>query len=150
MTVDQVLQKLRLKDQKPVLVLNAPKEFEHMVAEMPSTPDTRIKSRYPFIILFARDLKEATKYAKDVVEAITDDGYLWVCYPKGTSKKYKSDLNRMKVLEVFGPFDFEGVTQIAMDEDWSALRVKPVDTIKTMKRKWALSDKGKERIKDNQ
>ena len=147
--MDQVLQKLRLKDQKPVLVLNAPEEFKKIMAEMPSKPDTKINGKYPFIIVFARDLTETKKYAKSTVEAIDEDGHLWICYPKGTSKKYHSDSNRMKVLEIFGPFDFEGVTQIAIDDDWSALRVKPVHAIKTMKRKWALSDKGKERIKDN-
>jgi hypothetical protein len=147
--VDQVLQKLRLKDQKPVLVLNAPAEFKGIMAEMPSRPETSIDGVYPFIILFARDLAETRKYAKSVIDAIAEDGYLWICYPKGSTKKFRSDSNRMKVLEVFGPFDFEGVTQIAVDDDWSALRIKPVHAIKTMKRKWALSDKGKERIKDN-
>lgn len=148
-TMDQVIQKLRLKDQQPILVLNAPEEFAQIMASMPSKPDVSVRGAYPFIILFTRDLKEATKYAKSVIEAIAEDGYIWICYPKGTSKKYESELNRMKVLEVFAPFDFEGVTQIAIDDDWSALRVKPVHAIKTMKRKWALSDKGKERIKDN-
>lgn len=85
--MDQILQKMRLKDQKPVLVLNAPEEFRRTVEEMPTKPETEIGGRYPFIILFARDLKETRKYAKEVVEAIADDGHLWICYPKGTSKK---------------------------------------------------------------
>ena len=84
-----------------------------------------------------------------VVEALEGDGYLWLC-PKGTSKKYKSELNRYKVLEVFAPYDFEGVSLIAIDDDWSALIVKNVDNIKTMKRKTAISEKGKERITKGQ
>jgi hypothetical protein len=111
--------------------------------------DTGIKGKYDFIIAFAKDLQEMKKFVKDVTAAIEKDGYLWICYPKGSSKKYKSDINRTKLLEVFGPFNFEGVTQISIDDDWSTVRVRPVDEIRTMKRTWAMSEKGKERIRDN-
>lgn len=92
---------------------------------------------------------EAKKYIKELVIISRGDEYLWFCYPKGTSRKYHSDLNRKRLIELFGPYDFEGVTQIAIDDDWSAIRFKHVDNIKIMKRKWAGSKKGKERIKDN-
>lgn len=74
-------------------------------------------------------------------------GRIWLCYPKGTSKKYKSDINREKTWEAFEPFDFEPVTQVAIDEDWSAMRSKHVDEIANMKRKTAASEKGRERVK---
>jgi hypothetical protein len=50
---------------------------------------------------------------------------------------------------VLGKLNFEGVMQVSIDEDWSALRFRHVDYIKTMKRKKALSEKGKKRIRDN-
>lgn len=147
--MDPVLQKLRLKEQTPILILNEPDGLEKITSGITAEVHGDIQGKYQFILAFARDLREMEGFAKSVVEAIGEDGYLWICYPKGTLKKYRSDINRIKLLAVFGPYDFEGVTQISIDDDWSALRVKPVDKIKTMKRKWAMSDKGKERIKDN-
>jgi len=68
---------------------------------------------------------------------------------KGSSKKYNSDINRARAREVFAPYEFEAVTQVAIDDDWSAMRFRYVDYIKTMKRKTAVTKKGKERIKGN-
>lgn len=65
----------------------------------------------------------------------------------GTSNKYKSNCKRATVAEVFGPFNFEPVTQVAIDDDWSAMRFRYVNNIKTLKRKTAVSEKGKQRIK---
>ncbi len=45
--------------------------------------------------------------------------------------------------------NYEPVTMIAIDEDWSALRFRQIENIKTMSRKFAISNKGKERIKGN-
>ena len=147
--MEQVLKKLQLKEQSPILVLNLPPELGDMIKEHTLATDTSIKGKYGFIMAFAKDLAEMKKFAKGVVGAIKKDGYLWICYPKGTSKKYKSDINRTKLLEVFGPYELEGVFQVSIDDDWSAVRVRPVEEIRTMKRTWAMSEKGKERIKDN-
>ncbi len=149
MTMELVLKKLQLKEQKPVLALNAPPEISEAIKGHGATTHTAIKGKYSFIMAFAKDLEEMKKFSKGVVAAIENDGYLWICYPKGSSKNYKSDINRTKLLEVFGPYNFEGVTQISIDDDWSAVRVRPVGEIKSMKRKLAMSEKGKERIKGN-
>jgi hypothetical protein len=61
-------------------------------------------------------------------------------------KRYRSDLNRTRLLEVLGKYDFEGVSQVAIDEDWSALRVRPVNEIKRLTRKTAMSEKGKTQL----
>jgi hypothetical protein len=56
-------------------------------------------------------------------------------------------LSKHGVLEVFAKYDFEGVSQIAIDEDWSALRARPVGEIKRLTRKTAMSEKGKTRLR---
>jgi hypothetical protein len=57
--------------------------------------------------------------------------------------RHASDLNRNMVLESFGPYGLEGITQVAIDENWSTLRVRPVGEIKSMTRKQAFSEEGK-------
>jgi hypothetical protein len=147
--MNPVIKKLGLKNQKTVLVVNAPAEYKSILEQMPVNVHKTIDGKYEFIQIFALNINEGRQYAEKSVNAIDGDGHLWLCYPKGTSKKYKSDLNRNTVLDLFAPINFEGVTQIAIDEDWSALRVRHVDNIRQMKRKSAKTEKGNERIKKN-
>ncbi len=45
-------------------------------------------------------------------------------------------------------YEFEPVSQVSIDDDWSAMRFRHVDNINAMKRKTAATEKGKERIKE--
>ena len=77
---------------------------------------------------------------------------MWYCYPKKTSKKYKTDIKRDEACwQSLGPFNLEGVRQVAIDADWSAVRFRKVEYIKTLKRsaRMALSEEAKNRIKEN-
>lgn len=149
--MNEILKKLKLTTQSPILVLNASKEYEEILKDFQGEIHRSINRKYEFIQVFATSIAEAAKWTPLVIEAHEgeENGYLWICYPKGTSKKYKSDLNRDSLREVVGNFNYEPVTLVAIDNDWSALRIKDPDKIKSMKRKSAISEKGKERIKDN-
>lgn len=147
--MNDILKKLRLAGHDPVLIIDAPEGYVAVLDSINSDIHTSPQGSYSFIQIFAMDIITAEKHLKEVVNLLEEGGYLWFCYPKGSSKKYHSELNRNKAIELFGPYDFEGVTQISIDEDWSAIRFKYVDDIKVMKRKWAGSKKGKERISKN-
>ena len=56
-------------------------------------------------------------------------------------------INAPKVYEeVMASFEgYEPVRQIAIDEDWSALRFRKTGKIKTMKRGFAVTEEGKQR-----
>ena len=69
-----------------------------------------------------------------------EDEAIWLAYPKGTSKRYKSKINRDNGWKYLGQFDYEGVRQIAIDEDWSALRFRKIRFIKTMTRKFSVKN----------
>ena len=58
------------------------------------------------------------------VEQKAGDGVLWVSYPKG--KALPTDLNRDVVRVTLAEVRLEVVTQVAIDETWSALRAKIV------------------------
>jgi hypothetical protein len=136
---------MKFAGQNPVLIINAPEELNEPLKEIASEIHRTGRQKYAFILFFSRDLSNLRGHAKEVIESLDNDGYLWVCYPKRTSKRYMSDIKREKVKEVFGSYDFEGVTQVAIDDDWSALRMRHVDNIKTMKRKKAFGEKGKKK-----
>lgn len=145
--MDAAVQKLKLKGQNPVLVLELPEDLGRLLADLPAEVHTSVRGKYSFILAFVRDLAGAKKIADTLVRAYKVGGYLWIAYPKGTSKKYKSDVNRDKLWQVLAPYDFEPVTLVSPDDDWSVMRFRQVGEIKTMARKKTASEKGKERIK---
>ena len=77
---------------------------------------------------------------------MSEDGLLWLCYPKKSSKTYKgSDCSRDTVTGMLSEEGFEPVRQIAIDEDWSALRFRKPEKIKKMVRTFAVTEVGKKR-----
>jgi len=81
------------------------------------------------------------------VPAADGDAVIWLAYPKSTSKKYTSTLTRESGADVFAKAGFESVRMIAIDEDWTAKRLRRAQYIKTMTRseEWAVSKTGKEK-----
>lgn len=118
--MNPILTKLGLKQQNPVLIINAPEEYNEVVESIKSEVHTEIKGKYDFIQLFAKDLSEAHTLVEATAKALGEDGHLWLCYPKGASRKYKSDIKRDTVWDIFAPFDFEPVSQVSINDDWSA------------------------------
>lgn len=149
--IHPTIKKLQLKDfSKSVLIINAPEEFEEVVQTFQTDVHKEIQEdNYHFIQVFGKAYDELKDLALQVLSVLEDDGLLWLCYPKKSSKKYKgTDCSRDNIVNILAEKDYEGVRQVAIDEDWSALRLRHVDKIKIMKRKTAASEKGKKRIGD--
>ena len=146
-----VFRKLNLKDHDPVVVLRAPGEFEPEVAALEGRSVVReaaAATGFPFAIAFARDRTELDGVCADLVaHAAEGDPVVWVAYPKKSSKRYRADFDRDRGWDVLGAAGFEPVRQVAIDADWSALRFRRVDQVKTLTRSkaMALSEEGKRR-----
>ncbi len=149
MAGNPILKKLRLTDQSPVLIVNAPDAYRSVMADIDADVHESPQDEYTFVHVFAENAAALDKYGPAAVESVTPEGYLWISYPKKSSKRYKSDINRDSGWAVLADRGFEPVTQVSIDEDWSALRFRPVSQIKTMTRKGALSEEGKKRIEGN-
>jgi hypothetical protein len=100
-----------------------------------------------FVIQFATKQEEIDAFGKAINEKLDGDAIIWLCYPKGTSKKYHCDFNRDTGWQSLAPYNLEPVRQVAIDEDWSALRFRKVEYIKTITRResYALTDEAKKR-----
>lgn len=122
--MNPVLKKLFYKGQSPVLLLAAPKEFGITAKTFDGTVHTSPKGQYDFILAFAYSLADAEKIAKTVSKALNEKGIFWMAYPKGTSKKYKADINRDRGHALMEKLGFTGVSLVAIDGDWSAMRYK--------------------------
>ena len=123
-----VFKKLNWKSQDPILVLAAPVSFEEELRAMTAAANIHRApqpgTRYGFALAFAPMKADLVKAAKSVLRASEDGAVVWFAYPKQTSKRYTSDLNRDVCWEALEPLGLQAVRQIAIDDDWSALRFK--------------------------
>jgi len=123
-----VLDKLKIAKQKKVLVLNAPKDFTDLLGKYAGIIESRIEGRYGFVIIFVNTRAELLEKEKALADSIDGDGQLWVCFPKGSSKKRKDpECSRDTLSKAI--YGFEGIAIISLDGDWSALRLRRTDYI---------------------
>jgi hypothetical protein len=124
--------KLNLKDQREIVVLNAPDSF---AAELGALGRIRVYRRISgvkeltFVLAFVVTKVKLDKVAATVISKASGDALLWFAYPKGTSTKYKCDFNRDSGWDTLRKSGFDTVRQVAVDEDWSALRFRRIEFI---------------------
>ncbi len=117
--------KLTLTTQDVVHVLNAPSSCEVELAAPHGVAIKRAASgRSSFAIAFGVTQAQLDAASTKLAQACDGDAVLWIAYPKGTSKNYKCEFNRDSRWSVLGAAGFEPVRQVAIDEDWSALRFR--------------------------
>lgn len=122
---NSILEKLKITKHEKRTIINSPQEFNDILKEFTGEFDTQIKGKYGYIQIFINSQADIMQNGQLLINAIDGDGYLWVCYPKGTSKKYKKpDCNRDTLRESLVQYGFEGVSLISIDSDWSAMRFR--------------------------
>jgi hypothetical protein len=145
-----IVEKLNLKDHARIVVLNAPRSFEPELAKLRGIAilsNLANASDIKFSLAFVTRQQEVEALGKAIAAKAKGDAVVWFAYPKGTSKKYKSEINRDNGWQVLGDAGFEPVRSVAIDEDWSASRFRRVEFIKTMTRarKLRMTSQGKAR-----
>ena len=131
-----VFEKLNWKDQREIVVLNAPESFEPELVRLPLL--TIHRSLTPiqnteFLLAFVTRQIEVNALAPQIATRANGDAIVWFAYPKGSSKKYKCDFNRDTGWDALTGLGFETVRAIAIDEDWTALRFRRSEFIKARK-----------------
>jgi hypothetical protein len=77
------------------------------------------------VLLFAPDRAALDKALPGVLKRIKADAIFWLAYPKLTSK-LAADLSRDVIHTLAPKHGLDTVSQIAVDDDWSALRLKRI------------------------
>lgn len=153
--MNELLQKLKLKTGTAILLLNLPPAF-HAWKEALRKEGFPVKEQdgigqIDFLLAFVTQKEQIEDIANQKTPLLEGDAPCWLAYPKKSSKSYKSDLDRDHGWEAMGLKGWEPVSQIAIDEDWSALRFRKVEFIKTLTRRksMALSAEAKKRTSGN-
>lgn len=127
MAEKSVAEKLQIKQGTRVLLVNAPRDLRDKLGVLPANASlsTKVAAPVDMVQFFATSRKELDELAK-AKGALAPKGILWVMYPKGTSKNYKADINRDSIREYAATIGLQAVALVAIDDDWSALRLKRV------------------------
>lgn len=133
--MNYLLKKLNYKEHRRIAMINAEDIFYKAVSKELTDViiDCEIDQRcpYEFMMIFVKTVAEVEYFAPIALHNLTADGILWFCYPKKSSKKYSSVLDRDKGWKTLNDSGFYGIRMVSVDEDWSAMRFRHVRYIKS-------------------
>lgn len=133
-----IFEKLNLKAQAEILVVDAPSSFDKELIALKGVSilrDPDAISAFDFALAFATRQADVDRLSLLLAAKAQGDALLWFAYPKGTSKAYKCEFNRDTGWNALRGAGFDTVRQVAIDNDWSALRFRRLDYIKVAKGK---------------
>lgn len=125
--VQALAAKLLIKPDARVLLLNAPIGYARKLAPLPpgATVTDKRGQAADVVIAFVRDSSELKRLASGFA-ALEEDAILWVCYPK---RGAGTDLDRDTLHAAMAKHELAGVTLVAFDETWSAMRFRAPDDV---------------------
>lgn len=152
--MDELLKKMNYKG-GTILVADAPKEFASVLGGWKSEAEVReIKAEkpsaeggasddvitdgviadgvitdgaaVPFLLVFAASEAEVKARIPPLAPHVGPGTVFWVAFPKKTSPRYSSDINRDILWKLMEPLGFRPNRNVAIDDDWSALRFAPL------------------------
>ncbi len=116
--MDKAGRKLQYKENFDCLILNNPDECNWTFP----FDESRRKKNYNMEVLFLRSADEFFDSLPTFI-GNPDDRLRWIAYPK-KSGSIPSDLSRDFIWENLGPFSFQPVAMVSLDENWSAMRIR--------------------------
>jgi hypothetical protein len=118
--------KLQMKPGHRVLLLHPPAGYPEALAPLPAGVQiiTGIEPPISLVLLFVEQRSELDASLPELAPVLDNSSLFWIAYRKGGSKA-GTDLNRDRLWEALAPWHWTGVTLIALDAQWSAMRFKP-------------------------
>jgi hypothetical protein len=122
--------RLRIQPGQRLLILNAPDGYLEELEPLPADVELEDspEGKFDFVHLFVRDWADLERLGPVAIEAVKYDGLLWLSYPKRSSK-VKTDLTRDKGWDILAGAGLRPVTQVSVNDIWSALRWRPVELV---------------------
>ena len=112
--------KLQMRPGQSVALVDAPADFEgDDLADHPDAPEATAD----LVLVFTSDGEALAGRAGTLASAAVRGALTWIAYPK--AGKLGTDLNRDRVRARVAEHGLATVRQVALDDVWSALRLKP-------------------------
>jgi hypothetical protein len=117
-----VAERLQVKGERRLAVIGAFADLERVIGAGKARADV---AKADVVLVFAPDRAELDATLPSVLAKASGAAILWVAYPKLTSA-LAADLSRDAIRALAPEHGLDTVSQIAIDDDWSALRLKRV------------------------
>ena len=117
-----VAERLQVKGERRLAVIGASAALEKAVGAAKARADL---AEADVVLLFAADRARLEAKLPDVLKKTQEAAILWVAYPK-LSSGLAADLSREIIHAMAPKHGLDTVSQIAIDDDWSAMRLKRV------------------------
>lgn len=138
-----LLKKLQHKPGQTIVILNEQNRVPFLPEEAllagPVLFNPLVDGNQDLVLTFCVSRNDIDTWAPLAIQTVRPDGLLWFAYPRKSSKRYRAEINRDSGWDLLGSLGYEIVRMISIDEDWSAIRVRPVQQIRSMKRNQTLS-----------
>jgi hypothetical protein len=119
MSPKSVAEKLQIKPEATVWSSDG-KRLALVGALPPGVRTVKRPDQAAIAIVFADDAASLRRVLGTHGEQLRDAGSVWVAYPKGN----KADINRDTVWPMVADLGMRPISQVAVDETWSALRFR--------------------------
>ena len=129
--MNPISKKLGLKPDMRALVVAAPSAYLKSLAPLPEgvVISEAMGGTHEFVQIFATRRSDIEKSTKKLLKFAAPGALVWITYPKKTSG-VESDLGREEVWAAMEGTGWRPVSQIAIDEVWSALRFRPTEDVR--------------------
>jgi len=117
-----VAERLQVKGERRLAVIGAPADLDKAIGVKKARADA---AKADVILLFVPNRAELDAQLPMVLKKALPAAILWLAYPKLTSN-LAADLSRDVIHKLAPEYGLDTVSQIAIDDDWSALRLKRV------------------------
>jgi hypothetical protein len=126
MEKSSLAEKLRIGAGGRTALFNAPKGFDALLDPLPAGARVTASPRgdCDVVLGFVESVSAAVSLVPKLKAALSDDGILWICYPKQTSAQ-AGEVSRDVLWKELAKTGLRPVAMVAIDDTWSAMRFVP-------------------------
>jgi hypothetical protein len=116
-----LVEKLGLKPNQKAYINNPPENINRLIPIDDFNFSKKLSRKFDLILFFTQSLKTLSEYFISFKNHLLQDGSLWVCWPKQSSK-IPTDLNENIIRDLGLKLGMVDIKVCAVDEIWSGLK----------------------------
>jgi hypothetical protein len=117
-----IVEKLLIKTGDGLSLLGAGADERAVLGDLPTGVAEVEPARATVSVTFVRTRAELMTRFADELSAVAGARAVWFLYPKGG----RADFNRDTFIQEAGAFSWRAISNVAVDDVWSAVRVRPL------------------------